>query len=171
MLLPPLYHHCASFGRPVASIERPRWRPVCLHSATTATLQPPWQCFCLHSASFARPVVQLQQFWWFKERIGVVLQLTQKQNVLGLGDHWASWSIFRSLKGGTKAGRGRGGGGGGGGGCLARYEGHYSALCGVISNIIPGRSWSYIKAWPVQTQNQQTPDRRSCVPRYRSSGQ
>ena len=38
MLLPSLYHHCASFGRPIAPIERSRWRPLCLHSATTATL-------------------------------------------------------------------------------------------------------------------------------------
>ena len=36
--LPSLYHHCASFGRPMASIERSLWRPLCLHSATTATL-------------------------------------------------------------------------------------------------------------------------------------
>ena len=58
--LPPLYHHCASFGRPMASIERLLWRPLRLHSATTATLEPPWQWFCLHSAFFARPVVPLQ---------------------------------------------------------------------------------------------------------------
>ena len=73
-LLPSLYHHCASFGRPIASIERSQWRPLCLHSATTATLQPPWQWFCLHSASFARPVVPLQQIWSFKEGTRVVLQ-------------------------------------------------------------------------------------------------
>ena len=72
--LPPLYHHCASFGRPMASIERLLWRPLCLHSATTATLEPPWQWFCLHSAFFARPVVPLQQFWSFKEGTRVVLQ-------------------------------------------------------------------------------------------------
>ena len=40
MLLPPLYHHYASFGRPIVSIDRPLWRPLCLHSATTATLEP-----------------------------------------------------------------------------------------------------------------------------------
>ena len=72
--LPPLYHHCASFGRPMASIERSQWRLLCLHSATTATLEPPWQWFCLHSAFFARPVVPLQQFWSFKEGTRVVLQ-------------------------------------------------------------------------------------------------
>ena len=72
--LPPLYHHCASFGRPMASVERLLWRPLCLHSATTATLEPPWQWFCLHSAFFARPVVPLQQFWSFKEGTRVVLQ-------------------------------------------------------------------------------------------------
>ena len=72
--LPSLYHHCASFGRPMASIERSLWRPLCLHSATTATLEPPWQWFCLHSAFFARPVVPLQQLWSFKEGTRVVLQ-------------------------------------------------------------------------------------------------
>ena len=72
--LPPLYHHCASFGRPMASIEWLLRRPLCLHSATTATLEPPWQWFCLHSAFFARPVVPIQQFWSFKEGTRVVLQ-------------------------------------------------------------------------------------------------
>ena len=66
-LLPSLYHYWASFGRPIASIERSLWRPRYLHSATTATLEPPWQWFCLHSASFARPVVPLRQLWSFKE--------------------------------------------------------------------------------------------------------
>ena len=70
----PLYHHCAFFGRPMASIERLLWRPLCLHSATTATLEPPWQWFCLHSAFVVRPVVPLQQCWSFKEGTGVVLQ-------------------------------------------------------------------------------------------------
>ena len=41
--LPSLYHHCASFGRPMASFERSLWRPLCLYSATTATLEPQWQ--------------------------------------------------------------------------------------------------------------------------------
>ena len=68
--LPSLYHHCASFGRPMASIER----SLCLHSATTATLEPPWQWFCLHSAFFVRHVVPLQQLWSFKEGTRVVLQ-------------------------------------------------------------------------------------------------
>ena len=49
MLLPPVYHHRASFGRPIASIERPLW----LHSATKATLGPPRQCLCLHTASLS----------------------------------------------------------------------------------------------------------------------
>ena len=73
-LLPSLYHHCASFGRPITSIERSLWRPLCLHSATMATLQPPWQWFYLHSASFARPVAPLQQLWLFKEGTRVMLQ-------------------------------------------------------------------------------------------------
>ena len=72
--LPSLYHHCASFGRPMASIERSLWRSLCLHSATTATLEPPRQWFCLHSAFFTRPVVPLQQLWSFKEGTRVVLQ-------------------------------------------------------------------------------------------------
>ena len=76
MLLPPFYHHCASFGRPIASIERSLWlwRLLCPHSAITATLEPPWQWFCLLSAFFARPVVPLQQFWWFKEDTRFELQ-------------------------------------------------------------------------------------------------
>ena len=72
--LPSLYHHCASFGRPMASIGRLLWRPLCLHSATTATLEPPWQWFCLHSVFFAPPVVPLQQLWSFKEGTRVVLK-------------------------------------------------------------------------------------------------
>ena len=40
MHLPPLYHHCASFGRPLVAIERSLWRPLCLHSVTTATPEP-----------------------------------------------------------------------------------------------------------------------------------
>ena len=55
-LLPSWHHHYAPFGRLIASIQRSLWRPLCLHSATTATLQPPWQWFCLYSASFAWPV-------------------------------------------------------------------------------------------------------------------
>ena len=79
--LPSLYHHCASFGRPMASIERSLWRPLCLHSATTATLEPPWQWFCLHSAFFARPVVSLQQLWSFKEGTRVVLQQLHRNRI------------------------------------------------------------------------------------------
>ena len=74
MLLPLLYHHCASFGRLIASIERSPWRPLFLHSVITATLETSWQWFCLYSASFARPVVPLYQSWWFQERTRVVLQ-------------------------------------------------------------------------------------------------
>ena len=51
MPLLPLYHYCASLARPMAFIEPSLWRPLCLHSATTATLAPPWQRFCLRSAS------------------------------------------------------------------------------------------------------------------------
>ena len=66
--------HCSSFGRLIESLERSLWRPLCLDSTTTATLESPWQWFCLHSASFARPVVPLQQFWWSKESTRIVLQ-------------------------------------------------------------------------------------------------
>ena len=62
MLLPPLHHHCASSGRPIASIERSLWRPLCLHSATTAMLEPPQQCCCLNKVFIERPVVSLRQF-------------------------------------------------------------------------------------------------------------
>ena len=67
LLVPPL---C----RPLASNERSLWWPLCLHSATTATLEPQWQWFCLHSAFFVRPFVPLQQLWSFKEGTRVVLQ-------------------------------------------------------------------------------------------------
>ena len=73
-LLPSLYHHCASFGRPIASIERSQWRPLCLHSAnhgnpsaTLAMVLPP---LC----PFAQPVAPLQHIWSFKEGTRVVLQ-------------------------------------------------------------------------------------------------
>ena len=85
--LPSLYHHCASFDRPIASIERSQWRPLCLHSETTATHQPPWQWFCLHSASFARPVAPLQQLWSFKEGTRVVLQQLQRNRTFWV---WAT---------------------------------------------------------------------------------
>ena len=86
-LLPSLYHHCASFGRPVASIERSLWRPLYLHSATTATLESPWQWFCLRSASFARPVMSLQQLWSFKEGTRVVLQQLHRNRTFWI---WAT---------------------------------------------------------------------------------
>ena len=87
MLLHPLYHHRASFGQPIASIERSLWRSLCLHSATSATIEPPWQSSCLHSASFAPPVGSLQQLWWFKERTRVVLQQLHRNRTFWL---WAT---------------------------------------------------------------------------------
>ena len=102
-LLPSLYHQCASFCRPIASTEWSQWRPLCLHSATTATLEPPWQWFCLHSASFARPVAPLQQIWSFKEGTKVVLQQLHRNRTFWV---WATTErpehFFWSLKGGTK---------------------------------------------------------------------
>ena len=103
MFLPPSYHHGASFCRPIASIEWSLWRPLWLHSVTMATLEPPWRWFCLHSASFARPVKPLQEFLVAQgTHEGRAVAVTQKQNFLGLSDHWAFWSNFWSPKGGTK---------------------------------------------------------------------
>ena len=48
MHLPPFYHYRASLGRPIASIEWSLWRPLCLHSATTATYEPPLRWFFFH---------------------------------------------------------------------------------------------------------------------------
>ena len=56
-ILPPVSHHrasfgCASFGWPIASIEISLWRPLCLHLATTQTLNilPPLSdLLCLNS--------------------------------------------------------------------------------------------------------------------------
>ena len=61
-------------------------------SATLAMVLPP---LCLLCATFADLVVQGRH----KGRAAAV---TQKQNFLGLGDHWAFWTFFWSLKGGTK---------------------------------------------------------------------
>ena len=101
-LLPSLYHHCASFCRPIASIERSQWRPLCLHSATTATLQPPWQWFCLHSASFARPVSPLQQIWSFKEGTRVVLQQLHRNRTFWV---WATTERPGHFSGRSKVAR------------------------------------------------------------------
>ena len=38
MLLPPLNHHCASFGRPITPIERSLWRPLCDYGNPWATM-------------------------------------------------------------------------------------------------------------------------------------
>ena len=60
-LLPPWYHHCASFGRPIASIERSQWRLLCLHSATfshfgngSASTLPPLRDLLRHYSRFGR---------------------------------------------------------------------------------------------------------------------
>ena len=92
--MPALCHHCASFSRPIAYIRRSLWRPMCLHSAARATLEPIWRCFSLHSASFARLVVPLQQFWWPKERTRVVLQQLHRNgtfyilNIISQSERW-----------------------------------------------------------------------------------
>ena len=94
---------CASFGRPIASIERSQWRPLCLHSATTATLQPPWQWFCLHSASFVRPVAPLQQLWSFKEGTRVVLQQLHRNRTFWV---WATTERPDHFSGRSRVARG-----------------------------------------------------------------
>ena len=101
-LLPSLYHHCASFDRPIASIERSLWRPLCLHAATTVTLEPTWQCFCLHFASFARPVVQLQQLWLYKEDTRVVLQQLHRNRTFWV---WATAERPNHFSGRSKMAR------------------------------------------------------------------
>ena len=99
MLLPPLYHHFAPFGRPIASIERLLWRPLCLHSATTATTTMVLPPLCLLCTTCCDTTAVLEVQATHKGRAAAV---TQKQNFLGLGDHWASCSNFWSLIGGTK---------------------------------------------------------------------
>ena len=100
--LPPLYHHCAPFGRAIASIERPLWQPLCFHSATTTSLEPPWRWFCLHSASFARPVFPLHQFWWLKEGTGVVLQQLHRNRAFWV---WATTERPGQFSGHSKVAR------------------------------------------------------------------
>ena len=55
--LPPFCLLCATSVPPIAYFERWLWRPLCLHSATMATLEHPCRGFCLLSASFTRLVV------------------------------------------------------------------------------------------------------------------
>ena len=95
---PWLQNRCTGVGhwspRPIASIERSLWRPLCLHSATTATLEPPWQWFCLHSASFVQPVVPLHQFWWFKEAQGSCCSSYTETELSGFGRPLSVLIIF-----------------------------------------------------------------------------
>ena len=65
----------------------PLWRPLCLHSATTVTIEQPWECLCLHSASsdllclYSNFVVQ----WRHRGRAAADTWLSGH-----LGDQWAS---------------------------------------------------------------------------------
>ena len=102
MLLPSLYHHYASFGRPIASVERSLWWPLCLHSATTSNLEPPWQSFCLHSASLVQSVLRLLQFWWVKEGTRVVLQQLHRNRTFLV---WATTEHPDHLSGCSKVAR------------------------------------------------------------------
>ena len=65
-------------------------------SATLAMVLPP---LCLHPATCCATTAALVVQGRHKGRAAAV---TQKQNFLGLGDRWASWPFFWSLKGGTK---------------------------------------------------------------------
>ena len=65
--------------------------------ATMAMVLPPLCLLCTTCCATTTVVVVQGTY---KGRAAAV---TQKQNFLGLGDHWASWLIFWSLKGGTKA--------------------------------------------------------------------
>ena len=65
-------------------------------SATLAMVLPP---LCLLCATYCAITADLVVQGRHKGRAAAV---TQKQNFLGLGDHWASWPFFWSLKGGTK---------------------------------------------------------------------
>ena len=97
-LVPQLYLLC----RPIASTERSQWRPLCLHSATTATLQPTWQWFCLHSASFARPVAPKQQLWSFNEGTRVGLQQLHRNRTFWV---WATTERHDHFSGRSKVAR------------------------------------------------------------------
>ena len=84
----PLSDHC---GDHRASIRRPR-QPLGHHGkGSTSTLLPLCDLLC-HYSSFGGSRKA-------KSRAAVV---TQKQNFLSFGDHWASLYFFWSLKGGTK---------------------------------------------------------------------
>ena len=64
--------------------------------ATLAMVLPP---LCLLCATCCATTADLVVQWRHKDR---AVAVTQKQNFLGLGDHWATWPFFWSLKGGTK---------------------------------------------------------------------
>ena len=98
MLLPLLYHHCASFGRPIASIDWSLWRPFGDHDNPWATMIMVLPPLCLLCTTYCATTAVLVVQGTHKGRAAAV---TQKQNFLGLVDHWASWWIFWSLNGGT----------------------------------------------------------------------
>ena len=65
-------------------------------SATLAMVLPPPCLLCATCCATAADLVV-----WGRYK-GYAAAVTQKQNFLRLGDHWASWPFFWSLKGGTK---------------------------------------------------------------------
>ena len=108
----------ASSVPPIACFGWWLWRPLCLHSASMATLEHPCRWFCLLYATSCAYTPCLWLGDSFKGGTKVAGAVTQKQDSLGLGDRWGSWSYFGSLKGGTKVG--------------ALYKG---ALC--VAHLIP----------------------------------
>ena len=96
MLLPSMCHHCAFFGRPIASIEWSPWRTLYLHSATMTTLG--WATMamvlsshCLLCLTICATTAILVVQW---RHTGHAAAITQKQIFLDLGDHWVYWWLF-----------------------------------------------------------------------------
>ena len=84
-------------GWQIACIERWLWWPLCLQSSTTTSLEQPWLSvwFCLLPASFVWLILPPQPIC--KHRglsMEVTGAVTQKQDFLGLGDHWVSQSFW-----------------------------------------------------------------------------
>ena len=92
MLLHSLYHHYASFARQIASIE---W----YSGDHRAFIQRPRQPLSHNgnaSVPFQRPVVPLQQFWWFNEGPWAVLQQLHRNRVFCVCPYLRSSHLLRS---------------------------------------------------------------------------
>ena len=110
-------NHCVSMSDATDSLEPPLcllWPTNSVHWAfTVANTVPPFgdhgnawatmamvllpPCLICATCSVTTAFLVVQG-----THTGRAAAVTQKQNFLGWGDHWASWSIFWSLKGGTK---------------------------------------------------------------------